>query len=73
MNFDDLNILQKFCDNRMDYQQFKEATGYSDLGSYAQDIWDDFSKNPIRFITSRSERDLLQYILNKIESTNYKG
>jgi len=73
MRFEDLNILQKYCDNRLDYEGFRRATGYSETGGYAEERWNDFGKNPIRFITSRSEKDLLQYIVRKIEITKYKG
>ena len=73
ISFENLNILQKFCDNQMNYEQFARATGYSEAGGYAEGRWSDFTKNPIRFITSRAEKDLLQYIVRKIEITKYKG
>lgn len=73
IKLEDLNILQKYCDNRVSYEDFKAIIQYSALGGYIEAQWNHFVKNPIRFITSRNERKLLEYIIRKIEITNYRG
>jgi len=71
MNFKELNILQKFCDNRVDLNMFLEATQYS--ATYGEVQFNDFRRNPISYITSRAEERLFKYIQIEIETAGYKG
>jgi hypothetical protein len=70
----DLNTFQKYCDNRMNWNEFKNGMllSYSDE-NYIENLWSDFTKNPTRFITSRSEDVLFNYIVEQILVLNYKG
>ena len=74
VNFNDLNKLQKYCDNRIDQPKFIELmkAQYNDE-SYIIGKWISFKNNPIQFITSRAERFLLAGIINEINSTDYQG
>ena len=71
MNFKELNILQKFCDNRVDLNMFLEATQYAK--NYGEVQFNDFRKNPIGYITSRGEESLFEHIQIEIETAGYKG
>ena len=74
ITFEELNTLQKYFDNRVDYSAFLEAmkTEYDDE-NYIAPLWQKFTSNPIQFITSRTERKVLDFFLEKIEASGYKG
>jgi len=73
LTFEELNILQKFLTNRVDYDLFHHALEYKYTDSYIEDIWKIYIKNPIAFITDRSEETFFDYIVNQIENTEYRG
>ena len=66
--YDDLNKFQKFCVDRISYGGFNWLTGYS-----KEEKWEEFVINPILFLTSRTEVDLLVSIITEIKLTKYKG
>ena len=70
----DLDTLQKYCDNRMNWNEFKNGMllTYSDE-NYIKNLWSYFTSNPTRFITARNEIDLFDYIIKLIDKSNYKG
>ncbi len=74
IKFDELNVLQKYFHNRVGYTEFLEAmsTVYGDE-NYISPLWLDFKKNPILFLTSRTEVNVFQFFIDKIKSTGYKG
>jgi len=72
MTFEELNIFQKYVDNKIDYFKFRELTG-SDNDMYLSEQWDKFRKNPIEYITSREERQMFEQIMKEIIRTDYKG
>lgn len=74
LNYDDLNILQKYLYNQVNYSVFLEGmmTIYNDE-NYIEPLWHQFQANGIGFIISRSERKLFDWLLNRIETENYKG
>ncbi len=74
IDFDDLNILQKYFYNQVNYHEFEEAmmTVYNDK-DYIEPLWPSFRENGVGFLISRTERQVYQYFCDKIESTNYRG
>ena len=74
MNFQDLNILIKYCSNRVNYDLFLEMMLeiYNDE-NYISKLWTQFRDNPMMFIVSRNETGLFDLIQERIKSTNYKG
>lgn len=74
MNFQELNILQKYFYNKVNYIEFEKAmlTVYNDT-NYIDNLWEDFKKNPIKFLTSRNEEDVFNYFVEQIKKTNYNG
>lgn len=74
IKFEDINILEKYFFNQVGYTKFYNAmkTVYNDK-SYIEPLWDDFRKNPIRFLTSRSEKVVFEWFLDDIEKMSYKG
>lgn len=68
----DLNILQKFCDNRIDYEMFLELTDLQD-DTYSIEKWNKFKLNSVRFITSESFSELFSKIIQTINKNKYKG
>ena len=76
LNIHDLNIFQKYCDNRINKDMFIEYLK-EDIPnvsqSYADEKWANFSMNQVRFITSRNAENMLKRILKDIEKLNYDG
>jgi len=72
ISMEDLNILQKYCDNRLDYDFFLQEFNNVD-DNYAKDKWSSFQNCPIRFITSEGRKNFLENILKEIGKTNYRG
>jgi hypothetical protein len=74
MSYKELDILYKFCYNRMDYSMFQRMMKlkYSDVG-YIAEKWPLFKKDQIGFIISRGEKVLFDSIVDEINKTNYKG
>lgn len=74
IDFNELNILQKYCDNQVNKDKFKELMmpKYNNE-DYIDDKWISFKNNPIQFITSRRETELLDNILLYIKTTKYNG
>ena len=64
--------MQKYCSNQVDYVEFLKGTKLRD-DYYAMERFTEFRINPISFITSRSERELLDTIVENIKDKNYKG
>ncbi len=74
IDFDDLNILQKYFYNQVNYHEFEEAmlTVYPDV-NYIKPLWTQFRDNGVGFLISRTERKVFQYFCDKINETGYKG
>jgi len=74
-HFNEINIIQKFCDNRVDLDLFIKlmSVAYGDDKSYIEGKWILFKNNPIQFITSRAEKDLYNGICHIIKETDYKA
>jgi len=73
--FDRLNILSKFCYNRINEDRFFEYMEqmYSCTRSYSDSKYPAFRDHPLLFITSRGERKILELIERDIQKENYKG
>jgi len=67
-----LNILQKFCDNQINFSDFINAKEIID-DDYALQKWKRFQMNPLKFITSYSDIKLYKWIIDQIDLRNYKG
>ena len=74
INYDDLNVLQKYLYNQVNYSVFLEGMMiiYNDE-NYIKPLWKQFQSNGIGFIISRSERKFFDWLLKRIETENYKG
>jgi hypothetical protein len=74
IKFEELDILQKYFYNKVNYNEFKEAmmTVYNDE-NYIEPLWPAFRDNSIGFLISRTERKVYQYFCDKINETGYKG
>lgn len=74
IDFDDLNTLQKYFYNKVNYPEFEEAmmTVYNDK-NYIEPLWTQFRDNGVGFLISRNERKVFDYFCNKIEKSGYKG
>ena len=74
IKFEDLNTLQKYFYNQVNYTEFEEAmmTVYNDK-NYIEPLWPQFRDNGVGFLVSRSERKVFDYFCEKIEKTGYKG
>lgn len=74
MNFQELNILVKFCSNRVDANKFREfmLPRYNDK-NYIMSLWPVFRDNPTMFMTTRNETELFESIATEINNTHYKG
>ncbi len=76
ITFKELNILQKFLSNRVDYDYFKEVIQRTYIMEYEVEAhWEAFNKNQVGFITSLGNvgQDLLTKVLKDIEQRNYNG
>jgi len=74
IHFNEFNLLAKFCYNRIDQDKFVQLMmpRYNDR-NYIITKWDEFRNDPLRFIISRSERELFDEISREIIMTKYKG
>jgi len=72
IDFKQINIIQKFCDNRVNYDLFIRFTNL-EPDYYAVELFKDFRINPIRFMTSTNNSDLFYKIINLVDKKNYKG
>jgi len=74
MEYKELNILVKYCSNRVNSDKFTEfmLPRYSDE-NYIMNLWPKFRDNPTMFIIGRNETELFEAIMDEISSTNYKG
>lgn len=71
MSFEDLNKIQKYCDNQVDFDIFKEIMkDISIHDDYLLEKFGDYKKNPIRFLTSQGLENQFYKIL---ENIRYKG
>lgn len=73
MKFSELNVLQKYLTNRVSYESFKVAYAPRYEESYIESLYDQFVKNPVAYITDRCGEEFFDYIIEQIETTNYKG
>ena len=71
MEFNNLEKFYKYCYNQINYKKFIELSGYKD-DYYAEDLWEEFKTNPIRFIVNRKEIDFFNNIQKLIKKENYK-
>ena len=74
MEFEQLDILVKYVNNRINLDKFIEFMmhRYNDK-SYIEGLWESFKKDPLTFISYRSEKELFVAIWKQIEITQYKG
>lgn len=70
--FREINKIQKFCDNQLNYETFIKLSNMQD-DSYSLEQFKKFIENPFRYMTSRNEQELFRNILETINSKNYQG
>lgn len=70
--FDEVNKIQKFCDNQLNYEIFIKLSNMQD-DSYSLEQFKKFSENPFRYITSRNEQELFKNISKVIKIKSYQG
>lgn len=72
MDFDQLNRLQKFLDNRVDFDMFKKIMSEIYTGDdYIAELWGQFRANHVSFITSRSEKVFFEAISSHMDEIGY--
>jgi len=74
MEFSELNILVKYCSNRVNADKFEELMmpRYNDE-MYIFNLWPKFRDDSMMFIVSRNETELFDAIQKEIKDTGYKG
>ena len=74
MNFKDLDVLAKYCLNRVDRDKFRKLmkTSYNSE-NYVDGLWDSFRGNPLMFMVARNETVLFENIMKEISEINYMG
>jgi len=74
MDYKDLDVMVKFCSNRVNADKFVELMmpRYNDE-RYIMNLWSQFRDNPMMFIIGRSEVELFDNIQKEIKETNYVG
>lgn len=76
ISFEDLNTVQKFLSNRVDFDYFVEVIKrtYVMPGEHVEH-WERFNRNQIGYITSVGDigRTLLNKVLQDIEERGYNG
>jgi len=74
MEFEELNILVKYCSNRINADKFEKLMmpKYNDE-KYIFRLWPQFRDNPTMFMVARNETVLFDAIMKEISDTNYKG
>ena len=74
MKMNELNVLVKYCSNRVNADKFEELMmpRYNDE-MYIFNLWPSFRDNPCMFITSRNETELFDAIWEEINDTGYNG
>ena len=70
--FREINKIQKFCDNQLNYETFIKLSNMQD-DSYSLEQFKKFIENPFRYMTSRNEQELFRNTLETINSKNYQG
>lgn len=75
MTYDELDKLQKYVDNQVDYEKFKDIMKqvYGCGDGYIEEKWPSFKSNQIRFLTSRGEREFFNILQDEIKKRNYQG
>lgn len=75
IDYKSLDILYKFCVNKIDYETFLELMLkiYPGSKGYIFNLWNKFYNDPIGFIISREEKKMLELIQNEINDKRYKG
>ena len=75
IDMNELNVFQKYCDNRVNLDEFEAMMTeiYPHGGAYVTEKWPAFTANPVRFITSRRETALLNMIADNISDEGYIG
>jgi len=74
MNFKDLDILAKYCLNRVDRNKFRQLMGtIYESENYIDGLWDSFRENPLMFMVARNETVLFENIMKEISEINYMG
>jgi len=75
MTYEELNRLNKYMYNQVDYNDFckgLEAVVPNVEKGYADEKWDIFRKSPIQF-TATYHRRFCDYFIYKMNKENYKG
>ena len=74
MDFSELNVLVKYCSNRVNGERFVHfmMPRYNDE-SYIMNLWPQFRDNACMFIVSRNETELFDAIMKDIKDADYKG
>jgi len=75
MSMIDLTIFYKFCVNRMNYDLFRKMMLIKDdyVEKYMEEKYIEFRGDPIRFIVSREDHEILRMINYEISESDYKG
>ena len=73
MNYKELDTLQKFCYNKVDYYFFQKIMmNVSTSEYYLEEAFQRFKNNPIGFLMD-GHREQFELIVSRIETIGYKG
>ena len=76
LTFRELNILQKFLSNRVDFDFFIEVIARTYVMDHEHlEHWERFQNNPISYITSQGQvgQELYDKVVLEIDKRNYNG
>jgi len=73
IKYEDLRVLILFCLNRVDFNKFKELDARNFEDNYYITLFQEFTGNPLNYIVTRGESQLLENITKEIIKTDYKG
>jgi len=73
INYEDLRVLTLYCLNRVDFDKFKELDDRNFEDNYYITLFQEFTGNPLNYIVTRGEKQLLENITKEIIKTDYKG
>ena len=75
LTFKDLRIFYLFCYNRIDFETFQNMQNRDPKSNFNYDLekWEDFKKDPIKYMISNQGLLLFNNIKNEIIKSNYNG
>jgi len=75
MTYEELNIVFKFCYNQINYDLFetalKEVVPYT-TSEYIDEKWTQWNRDQMGFLATYDKK-FYNFVMNQIETTNYKG